>query len=227
MFGYVSDEFWDILKSNYGLSRPQGSDSLALSLYGDEIAVFDGKLCMCINFMSETSPHHKVAAASRFLICILPAARYYIANKINITLQALLRCVVDDLNKLYWEGACGCKAVVSSIRGDWKFLVQCLSLKYSASTNFICFRCPASKDLLCPFTDVSAGAQWRTQQQEQPVWFEEPALAHLVNFSLDIVAMDVLHCYHLGMGRDVVSSCLVMLLRTDFFPGRRVPGLQS
>ena len=63
-----------------------------------------------------------------------------------------------------------------------------------------------------------------------PPWdaSEVPSLVDLHNFSiLSSVGMDLLHIWHLGVGRDVAASVMTLLLKTQFFPGSRVPGLGS
>ena len=75
----------------------------------------------------------------------------------------------------------------------------------------------------CPFTDLSEGALWRTSANDESVWFEAPALAELHGFSMDLVSLDVLHVYHLGVARDIVASTLVLLLKTTLIPGNSAP----
>lgn len=69
-------------------------------------------------------------------------------------------------------------------------------------------------------TDMSEQALWRTSGAPDEVWHSPPALSALHYFSLDIVSLDILHMYHLGVGRDIVASVLVLLLRSGFFEGR-------
>lgn len=227
VLGSPSAELWSVLAEHYHITCP-GADSVPISLYGDEIQIFDGHQCMALNWMSEACPHHTMSSASRFLIALIPSNRYHMVGKVNATLQACLAIVAESCNKLRHEGVQGFKTVVSSIRGDWKFLCQALSLKHTPSSNCICFKCPASKDMQCPFSDVSATAEWRDAQlAPESVWHAQPALVALHEFSLDLVSLDILHCYHLGMGRDIIASTIVLLLRTQHFPGRYVPWFES
>ena len=69
-------------------------------------------------------------------------------------------------------------------------------------------------------TDMSEQALWHTSRPPDEVWHSPPALSALHSFSLDIVSLDILHMYHLGVGRDIVASVLVLLLRAGIFAGR-------
>ena len=51
-------------------------------------------------------------------------------------------------------------------------------------------------------------------------WDYEPSYCSLVGFDLRMVHPDLLHVFHLGVGRDLAGSCLVFLVRdTDIFAG--------
>lgn len=62
-------------------------------------------------------------------------------------------------------------------------------------------------------TDLSSLADWKRLTSSSP-WLEEPAILKLHNFTMATVGLDVLHIWHLGTGRDLASSILVILLRT-------------
>lgn len=224
LFGSASDELWEIYSVEFGVPKP-GPDAFPIQFFGDEVEIFDNHQWMCLNWSAETSPIHSDAKASRYLICVLPVASYlfrYLGQKkvVNLTLQECLKIVVRSFNDLTAAGL----AAVTCVKGDWKFLVQALSSKFSASSNEICFKCCATKSLLCPYTDVSPDAAWRTQLRRETVWYERPALADLAHFSLRVITPDVLHTYHLGVGRDVVASILTVLLKgQQFLPGSSAP----
>lgn len=219
VLGDATTEMWQVLQQHFHISKPPG-DAVPISIYGDEVQVFDNNLFMCINWMSECSPYHTNARASRFLVAMIPAKKYFMHEKVNVTLQAVFEQIVASCNTLCTEGVLGLRTVVSSVRGDWKFLVQSLNLKVSANTNSICFRCRATKNLEYPMTDMSEQALWRTSGHPDEVWHSPPALSNLHDFSLAIVSLDILHMYHLGVGRDIVASVLVLLLRAGIFAGR-------
>ena len=130
---------WRALQQHFRINRPPG-DAVPISIYGDEVQVFDNSLFMCMNWMSECSPYHTNARASRFLVAMIPAKKYFMHGKANVTLQAVFEHIVASCNTLCTEGVLGLRTVVSSLRGDRKFLVQWLNLKHSANTNSTCFR---------------------------------------------------------------------------------------
>ena len=75
--------------------------------------------------------------------------------------------------------------MVTTIKGDWKWLVQAVNLPSMYNKDAVCFRCLASKGLSHPYIDVSANASWRATigVQDPRLPSEEPALKHLRNFS--------------------------------------------
>ena len=170
VLGQADNDLWTLYVQNLGVNKPDG-EVIPISVYGDEVQVLDNKLYMCKNWMSEVTPCSTNSKASRFLVGLVPATMYVMEDKVNVTLQVLLRCVVRDFNALR-DGVEGLKGAVTSIRGDWKFLVQSLPLKFSYSTNRICFKCRATKNMECPFTDLSEDALWRTSANAEPVWFK-------------------------------------------------------
>ena len=223
LFGRASDDLWQVYAS-FGVPKP-GPDAFPIQLFGDEIEIFDNHQWMCLNWSAETSPVHSDAKASRYLICAIPVHSYLMRCEgkkklANITLQECLRIVVSSLNDLT---ATGISAVVC-VKGDWKFLVQALSSKFSASSNEVCFKCRATKNLRSPYTDLTTSADWRSRQRQEDLWHERPALADLDHFSLRLITPDILHTYHLGIGRDVVASILTVLLQgRQFLPGSSAP----
>lgn len=178
---------------------------------------------MCISFSSESNPLYKNSFVSRFLIFMMPVSKYYIQGKkkeeTNLSLQEALKIITASLNKLGVEGSHGLRGVCASIRGDWKWLVQALQLKYGPSSNEICAVCKATRGLQVPLTDLSDSAGWRSQLRDGEVWFARPPLANLRNFSMRLVTFDIMHTFHLGFGRDLAASVLVFLLKKDCFPG--------
>ena len=132
LFGRASDDLWQVYAS-FGVPKP-GPDAFPIQLFGDEVEIFDNHQWMCLNWSAETSPVHSDAKASRYLICAIPVHSYLMRCEgkkklANITLQECLRIVVSSFNDLT---ATGISAVVC-VKGDWKFLVQALSSKFSAS----------------------------------------------------------------------------------------------
>ena len=226
LLGYATAEYWEILSSHFGVHRPEG-DSVPVSLFGDEVEVFDSLQDMCINWSSEVALHHTNAKLTKFLCVMIPTTAYCFEGKVNITLQHCLQILVASLNRMYTDGAHGLKMAVASVKGDWKFMCQAINSKHGPSSNRICFRCMATKDLTTPMTDLSAGAAWRHLHiEEEDIWHRSPALKELLCFSTKLMCPDLLHTYHLGCGRDIVASIFVILLKRGYFPGPNAPMLQ-
>ena len=140
----------------------------------------------------------------------------------NLSLQALLGEVARSFEEWSTAGIFGLKCAFVGLKGDWKFLVQALSLKFTPSSDQICFLCPASKSLRYPYTDLSLAARWRTETHQEDVWFAPPAVLGIPNFHLGLVCLDILHIFHLGLGRDLVAGVMVVLLRSRaFFQGSK------
>ena len=131
-----------------------------------------------------------------------------------------MQAIAGNMNMFAREGTCGLKAVVSAIKGDWKYFKQVLNLRHYASSNKICWICTATKDMEDPFTDISPTATWRSNLFQQDPWLAKPALANLCHFSLKRVMPDLLHVWYLGIGRDLIGGVMVHLLASDCFPGR-------
>ena len=225
VFGHVDDCYWQTLQQ-YGHEKPGpcGADAIGLAIYGDECQVWEGVQLLSLCWMSEASPYLTEPPKSRFLIACVPATAYVIdRDGCNLTLQTLLQCVVQSLNHWFTSGVRGLYAATVLCKGDWKYLKEAFNLrKHYGCKDKICFRCEASKSLEAPMTDVSDGALWRFQVPSPP-WYRPPALLNLHNFSLMSLGLDMLHCWHLGVGRDLLSSVYVILLRSNLFQGGTVP----
>ena len=194
-------------------------------LYGDEADAL-GTSWMCLNWMSQHSPKPSSPSMSRFLVTLFEKERYVMsATNCNVTLQAVLKLVVQSFNTWSSQKIGGYYGVVSTIKGDWKWLRQSLNLTRHYNTDCVCFKCMASKSLRHPYTDLSGTASWRGTYGLQPPWSESepPELLHLHNFNVNMVGVDILHTFHLGLARDVIASLMVILLRLpNFFEGRTI-----
>ena len=184
-----------MLQKHFGRPIPPHDDTIAIQIYGDEIQAWETTQLMAFHWMPECSPFESDPSRSRFLIAVLPTSAYAYQDKINITLQQLLREVVDSCNQWSREGVAGVFAQVTTVKGDWKWLGQALSLERLPTRNQFCFLCEGSKDLVKPWTDLGGGALWRHDVPQEP-W--------------------------LGIARDVIASCVTILLRTRFFQGSTV-----
>lgn len=134
-----------------------------------------------------------------------------------MTLQTALAKVVESLNRLSRDGLFRADGVklhfrFMQLKGDWKFIKQALNLVRYAGSENICWACMASKGNHHPamnFTDVSEHAPWRATVNCSPEpWSRKPALRDLCHWSLQKVGPDILHVYHLGVGRDLMLGCM-------------------
>ena len=107
---------------------------------------------------------------------------------------------------------------VMTLRGDWKFLKQCLNLNRHAQTENICFSCMASKGNREPtmnFTDLTDDAEWQgTVFASPPPWRRPPAFQGLNFFTPEKIGLDLLHIWHLGVCRDLKLALLLFFLIT-------------
>lgn len=115
--GSASEELWTVLREQYGVDKPPG-DAIPIAVFGDESNIFATKSYLAVNWMAETSPYHKDSKASRFLVCLIPFTSYYIRNKVNYTIQHMMKYVVDSCISLTENGALQgqVRAVVSSLK---------------------------------------------------------------------------------------------------------------
>lgn len=222
VLGFTSDTYWNNLKEYHGLPKPAGAaDALGFNLYGDEGQIFDHVEHLCLNWASETTPLHTSSRYSRFLIGLVPSNMFWKSeSNINITLQELLRPVIESFRILETSGCEGLHGRLIACKGDWKFLVQSLHLVPQPSKNEICWACGATKDMRCPFTDMASTASWRSTPPVQPVHHLEPQIFKLAHRPL--IALDAMHMWHLGVGRDLAASTLALLLRSNFYDGSKV-----
>ena len=206
-------------------SNPDCTRTIGVQLFGDEGEVFKGNSMMLLHWSSENSPYHSDPKLSRWLICILPVHMYAFREegkaKVNLSLQAILKHVVESMQ--IWRNAPirGLGMAFSSLKGDWKFLCQALNLARTPGSNECCLHCMCTKDLSAPYTDLGQMALWRTMVPTEP-WHTKPELAKMQGFNLSLVGFDILHLFFLGTGRDLVSSVLIILLRLRIFDGRTV-----
>lgn len=226
VLGSCSHAVWQLLVANFGVETPAGPDALAIALYGDECQAWQGTQLMCFHWTSETSPFAHDPAKSRFLIACVPTNMYFFSGKINVTLQTLFAAICDSMNLWQRHGVADLYCRVTAIRGDWKYFTQILSLFKTPSRNEFCFRCDCTKNLLVPFTDITATALWKSQTSSCP-WYEEPSLVKLEGFNLSLMSLDVLHIWFLGVGRDVAASTILILMKLGFFAGSNVSWIYS
>eukprot|EP00439_Symbiodinium_sp_Y106_P028034 s7384_g3.t1 len=82
----------------------------------------------------------------------------------------------------------------------------------------ICWMCRAAKGLDAAtipmaFTNINPdAAYWDTMFRDLP-WNYEPAYASLSGFKVQYIQPDLLHCWHLGTGRDLAASVIVYIVK--------------
>lgn len=72
------------------------------------------------------------------------------------------------------------------------------------------------------YTNTASDAPWlQTEYQDIP-WDVEPSLARLPGFRIEMLGLDILHIFHLGVGRDLIASALKVICGTTVFHGRNL-----
>ena len=176
VLGFADAVYWQVLHQHFAVPFPAG-DCVGVQLYGDEGEIFKGESYMAMNWQSDHTEYYRNSRLSRFLICLIPKSKYAFdpATGVNLTLQAALGEVARSIQQWSTAGVLGLTCRFVGLKGDWKFIVQALSLKFSPSSDQICFLCPASKSLTYPYTDLSAAARWRTETHQEDVYMVCPA----------------------------------------------------
>ena len=144
---------------------------------------------MFLSWMGERALKPTDAHSSRNLITIIPSEFYLTVNKVNKTLQEAMRVVTSNMNKFFREGTCGLRALVSTLKGDWKFMKQIMNLAHYATSNKVCWMCDATKSLENPLTNISASASWRDKIWLVDPWGTKPAIANLERWTITVARM--------------------------------------
>ena len=102
-----------------------------------------------------------------------------------------------------------------------------LLLTYVCMRLQVCFKCEATKgntDMHHTYTDVRETAPWRATMWTTLPWLrtEVPELTGIRGFDVRMLASDLLHTWHLGCGRDLLGSCMKILVGLRYFPGRTI-----
>lgn len=87
----------------------------------------------------------------------------------------------------------------------------------------VCWMCLATKgnsdDLVNAYTNTQRN--WEHTFYQQAPFNVEPAVCKLTGWQLQMVHPDILHCFHLGVGRDLCGSAIKLLVQRGYFPGRK------
>ena len=121
---------------------------------------------MFLSWMSEHALKPTDARSSRNLIAIISSAFYLPVNKVNETLQEAMQVVTSNMNKFFFEGTCRLRALVSTLKSDWKKMKQIMHLAHYATSNKVCWSADATKSLKNPLTNISASASWRDKKKD-------------------------------------------------------------
>ncbi|CAK9049333.1 unnamed protein product [Durusdinium trenchii] len=179
--------------------------------------------------MSAASTLRRGGAAWHF-----PWRYLYDDNGINITLQAAAQWIAESINRLSVDGVrlkdptTGEEAghfygYAVHFKGDWKYLVALFNMTQSAQQEQVCWKCGASKGTSDPnmcYVNLNHDAPWR--RTAVSMWSVKPAFANIVGFSKEMVAPDVLHCWHLGVCRDLIGSVVRLLVSERYWPGSNI-----
>lgn len=190
--------------------------------------------------------YRKSTWITRFLLGVLPKHAYTHEldgeeeepEQLLDVFQRLLQVLTEDLNMLWEHGIesplDGKKYwfVVLRTMGDWPWLVKCGSLKrsfYNASKRSTggsipkgcCHQCLADRP----------GVKWEDFESEIPPWVgtmgtESPFDGHPPLLTLayghkpeEFFAYDLFHSWHVGLGKTLMATCMVLLASSDLFEG--------
>ena len=142
-------------------------------------------------------------------------------NGINRSLQTMISYIAESFSKMsngirisraserVEENDLDVRAVyfhLTSLRGDWKFIRQCCNLNRHASADFICYYCRAGKGKHPEYnyTDLTESARWKDTVFKSPPPYSVPHALTRYRFWVDkMIGLDILHIWHLGVGRNV------------------------
>ena len=90
----------------------------------------------------------------------------------------------------------------------------------------VCFRCDASvgrRDPSMIYSNINDDAPWIPTEFVRLPWAVQPALAGLSGFRLSMIGLDIMHAFHLGVGRDIIGASVKILCRKKgFYDGRKI-----
>ena len=161
------EEYWEHARTCFpwGASHP-GQGYIPCALYGDSARYTSGQglveklLCILISFPLFAPASTR---SSRFLVFSI---RESLMVSVQQTIWPVLKRICDQLNYLFSRGLQVkdrlLKFTCTELRGDWEWHCNLLNLKPRWGSNWICFKCPASRvDPRMVFTDFDDAAGWR------------------------------------------------------------------
>ncbi len=167
VLGKLPSEYWKHVPS----LQPLDPGAIPCFLFGDECNAL-GHSYMVITWMSEVTPKSQDSWFSRHLITLIPVEHYYIHDKQNLTLMAVMEVIANCFNALAQHGVQGIHLELVGIKGDWKWHKQVACLDRYYGTNFCCHLCACTNNLTMPFTDISESADWKATISDllNPPW---------------------------------------------------------
>ena len=78
--------------------------------------------------------------------------------------------------------------------------------------------CEHGKTGCTVYTDFSLHAEWRGTEAGAPEpWDETPEFSKVAFFSPRLIRADWMHCWHMGVGRDLAGSALKIMAQSKFW----------
>lgn len=90
----------------------------------------------------------------------------------------------------------------------------------------VCFRCNCTKgstDVSWSYSNVDDNAPWRATLFAQDPWASNtvPTLTGILGFDVKMLGVDLLHIWHLGVGRDLCASAVrILISKRNYWRGR-------
>ena len=100
---------------------------------------------------------------------------------------------------------------------------------YTASSHAwqVCWICESTKgtdNLDYAYTNICPTAAWRRTLYSSDPWpaDELPQFTNLRGFDVRMISIDMLHCFHLGIGRDLIGSAVKLLVTIRYWHGNSI-----
>ena len=96
---------------------------------------------------------------------------------------------------------------------------ESLDLDRYYSKKLMCHKCLATRDVPYSFQELDwSRAKWLKTVGAALPWLGQPAITGIPGFTVETDRWDLLHTFHLGLGRDAAGSALVLLLQDNVWP---------
>ena len=109
------------------------------------------------------------------------------------------------------------RGILVSFKGDWKWKVQALHLTRHYNCSMVCHLCMATKGPPFAFEDLDIrSATWLQSIGAVLPWEGDPPATQIPGFTVETDRWDLLHVFHLGVGRLTAGSAIVVALINCF-----------